>query len=45
MYTWYINLSALQTKTFFVNTVDPDETAQIELSLQDLHYLPFCFDF
>ena len=27
------------------NSVDPDEMAHHELSHQDLHYLPFCFDF
>ena len=32
--------SALQT-----TTIDPDETAHTEPSHQDLHCLPFCFDF
>ena len=39
------SLSALQTKPdACANSVDPDETAS-EPSHQDLHCLPFCFDF
>ena len=40
-----LTLSVLQTKAFFANSVDPDETAQDEPSHQDLHRLPFSFDF
>ena len=29
----------------FANSVDPDETAHDDLSHQDLHCLPLCFDF
>ena len=39
-------MSVLQIETIFVtNSVDPDETAQSEPSHQNLHCLPFCFDF
>ena len=41
-----LTISVLPTKTnYFVNIVDPDETAHYEPSHQDLHCLPFCFDF
>ena len=41
-----LTLSALQAETtLFANSVDPDEMAHNEPSHQDLHCLPFCFDF
>ena len=42
--TWNLTLSALQTNTdTFANSADPDETARIEPSHQDLHCLPFSY--
>ena len=41
----WLTLSVLQTQTVFANSVNPVETAHYEPSHQDLHSLPFCFNF
>ena len=38
-------LSHADPDSSFTNILDPDEMANNEPSHQDLHYLPFCFDF
>ena len=39
------NFHPYRKKKYFANSLDPDETAHLEPSHQDLHYLPFCFDY
>ena len=41
----FLALLALQTKTSFANSVDPDKTAHYEPSHQDLFCVSFRFDF
>ena len=43
--SYYVNPFSPAEQTVFANNVDPDETAHNEPSHQDLHCLPFCFDF
>ena len=43
--SYYVNPLSPAEQNVFANSVDPDETAHNEPSHQDLHCLPFCFDF
>ena len=45
VFRFFNPFSPAEQNSAFANSIDPDEMAHNEPSHQDLHCLPFCFDF